>query len=242
MPQRLVQLLRESKHTVVLTGAGISTLSGIPDFRSPGGLYEMVDPQKVFDLDYFLHDPSYYYKAMKQFIYELADKQPSIVHTELARLEQLGLVQCIITQNIDLLHHKAGSKNIVEIHGTPLIHRCLNCGKEFEFDWVTARVMADEVPTCTECSGSIKPAITFFGEMLDTAALGTAVQESARASLMLVLGSSLVVYPAASLPAHTLRAGGKLAIINREPTEFDIAAQFRLDDLQEAFEEIAHAL
>ena len=231
----LLGLIRGADHAVAFSGAGVSTLSGIPDFRSPGGLYETLDPEKVFNLEYFLHDPSYYYRGMKELIYRLGDVEPNIVHRQVARLEEMGIVKAVITQNIDVLHQRAGSQNVIEVHGTPMVHHCLSCRREFEFDWVCAEVMADRVPVCVDCGGAVKPAITFFGEMLDMKTLDRATEEATRADLMLVLGSSLVVQPAASLPVYTMEGGGKIAIINRDPTPLDSFAAWRHGDLQEAF-------
>ena len=132
----LTELLSNAKHAVVLTGAGISTLSGIPDFRGAGGLYTRtdIDANKLFDLDYFMKDPTYYYEHSKDFLYNLEEKEPNIVHKTLARLEKEGIIHAVITQNIDLLHQKAGSKKVLELHGSPLLHHCLRCGKSWTFE------------------------------------------------------------------------------------------------------------
>ena len=130
-PMTLTELLKNAKHAVVLTGAGISTLSGIPDFRGVGGLYQRkdIDAGKLFDIDYFRRDPSYYYKHSKDFLYNLDEKEPNVVHTALARLEEKGIIHAVITQNIDLLHQKAGSRKVLELHGSPKEHYCMKCGK-----------------------------------------------------------------------------------------------------------------
>ena len=240
----LIELLGAASHCVVLTGAGISTLSGIPDFRGKNGFYKRtdVDAQKLFDLDYFIRDPDYYYTHAKDFIYNLADKEPNIIHTELARLEKLGIVKAILTQNIDLLHQKAGSRHVLELHGSPSRHRCLRCGKELSFAAITALLDANTMPRCAACGGTIKPDIIFFGEPLDADVLGEADFEASRADLMLVLGSSLTVYPAAGLPVTTLRNRGKLAVINADPTPLDERAAWLYPDLGEAFKAVAEAI
>lgn len=233
----LARLVREARHCVALTGAGISTLSGIPDFRGPQGLYRRtdIDADKLFDLHYFLHDPSYYYRHARDFLYNLDDKEPNPIHTTLALMERLGLLRAVITQNIDLLHHKAGSRRVLELHGSPLRHRCLQCGREYPFNDIVRAVRANHTPRCDACGGIVKPDIVFFGEALPADVLEDAENEAARADLMLVLGSSLTVYPAAALPEVTLHCGGRLAVVNASPTHLDNAAAWRGDDLTEAF-------
>ena len=235
--EKLGELLKKSDFTVAFTGAGVSTYSGVADFRGKNGLYSRkdIDADRLFDISYFRHDPSYYYTKSRDFIYGLKDIEPSIVHTELARLEEKGLLEGVITQNIDLLHHKAGSKKVVEVHGSPLVHRCLSCGKTWDFDTIADRVMAGEVPKCDECGGVIKPDITFFGEMLPVDALEEAQSLAMKAELMLVLGSSLVVQPAASIPMNTVRNGGSLVIVNDSPTPLDSYAELLYRDLGRVF-------
>ena len=187
----LSRLLREAKHAVVLTGAGISTLSGIPDFRGVGGLYTRkdIDANKLFDLHYFYSDQSYYYEHARDFLYNLDEKEPNIVHEGLARLEEKGLIHAVITQNIDLLHQKAGSKKVLELHGSPLIHRCLSCGKTWDFPSIASTVRQGGLPKCDRCGGIVKPDIVFFGEGLPEKTLEEAEREARQADLMLVLES-----------------------------------------------------
>jgi NAD-dependent deacetylase len=231
--ERLVNLMQSARHCVAFTGAGVSTFSGIRDFRGKNGIYREYDADKIFDIDYFRRDPGYYYHHAKHFIYNLDRKTPSLVHLELARLEERGIVKRVITQNIDLLHQKAGSKRVVELHGTPATHACMECGKQFRFDEVVPVVMRDEVPRCDRCGATVKPDITFFGEMLDTYAIEEAFTEAGRADLMLVLGSSLVVQPAASIPLQTVRNGGALVIVNDGGTSLDGYATLRYESLEE---------
>ncbi|NLL13174.1 MAG: NAD-dependent deacetylase [Fibrobacter sp.] len=235
----ITRFLKESRYCVALTGAGISTLSGIRDFRGKDGIYnsglnEDYDPDLIFDLDYFRQDPSLYYKASRDFIYNLHTKQPSIVHLELARLESMGIIKAVITQNIDMLHSKAGSKNVIELHGSPMVHRCMSCDKVFSYDHICDIVQSGEIQKCDRCQGVIKPDIIFFGEMLDAEKLNKAVQEASKADLILVLGSSLVVQPAASLPLYT-REHGSLVIVNDMPTPLDEIAEARYNDLERVF-------
>lgn len=236
--EQLAEALQQAKHLVVFTGAGVSTLSGLPDFRGKDGLYAKFDADKIFSLEYFYQDPAYYYTHTKELIYSADTVQPNIIHTEIARLERMGIVKAVITQNIDMLHQKAGSKKIYEIHGSPESHHCLSCYTEYPYDQIQGIVLRDEVPRC-ECGGLIKPDITFFGEMLPEEMLYAAVHEASTADLMLVLGSSLVVQPAASIPFHTLDSGGNLIIINRGFTSLDHFTLQRYEDLERCFSFIA---
>ncbi|WP_406657451.1 NAD-dependent protein deacylase [Methanolobus sp. ZRKC2] len=233
---RFIRLLKESKHCVFLSGAGISTLSGIPDFRGNNGIYRKFDADKIFDIDHFHAEPEYFYSHSKDFIYNVDERNPNIIHYVLSRLEQLGLVRSVITQNIDLLHQKAGSRNVIEIHGSPKENTCLSCGKIFSYDHVAKIVREDQIPKCDECGGLVKPNITFFGEMLDQKAIMKAVDESSYADLFVVIGSSLVVHPAATLPFYSIRNKGKLVIVNNMPTPLDEHAVLRYKDLGMFFE------
>ncbi|MEZ4386795.1 MAG: Sir2 family NAD-dependent protein deacetylase [Candidatus Krumholzibacteriia bacterium] len=236
---QLIALLKESRRLVVFSGAGVSTLSGLPDFRGEHGVSKELDGDLVFDLAVFHRDPRIFYSGAADLVYGLADHEPSLVHRECARLEATGKLMGVITQNIDMLHQRAGSERVVELHGSPAVHACLACGRPHDYAWAAAWVRRGEVPRCESCGGVVKPAITFFGEMLPPGALETAAAWAADADLVLVLGSSLVVQPAASLPLVTLRAGGRLAIVNREPTPLDHLAAARHHDLQEVFTRIA---
>ena len=240
--EKLIKKLKDSRYAVAFTGAGISTLSGIRDFRGKNGLYKEYDADKIFDVNYFLHDPGYYYEHAKNFIYNLEERKPNIVHTELARLEKMGIIKRIITQNIDLLHHKAGSVNAIEVHGSPLMHTCLSCATTYSFETIASLVQAGTIPTCSRCRGIIKPNIIFFGEMLDATTIQEAQSEAQQADFMLVCGSSLVVQPAASLPLHTLKNKGSIAIVNQGETPLDSSADFRFEDLEEVFSFIREKL
>jgi len=237
--EKLFTLIKEAKHLVALTGAGVSTLSGIRDFRGKNGLYNEMDAEKIFSIEYFEKDPSFYYNQAGSFIYDIDEKQASIVHIVLGELEKLGFLKSIITQNIDLLHQKGGSKNVIEIHGSPKTHYCLRCaGVCMSFEEAAAVVREGKMPLCPKCGRVVKPAITFFGENLPIEALKEAVNESQKADLMLVLGTSLTVFPAASMPNHTLRNDGKIVIVNNMPTSLDRNAELHFEDLGSVFEEL----
>lgn len=239
---RLIDLIESSSSITAFTGAGVSTLSGVRDFRGKNGLYNDEDADRIFDGEWFRRDPSIYYRAAKELIYGLDRLQPSIVHRVLAAMEQAGKLNGgVITQNIDLLHERAGSRKIMEIHGSPFYHHCMSCGKRYTFDEVIPKVRKDTVPHCDECGGVLKPEITFFGESLPQKALSDAVDSASRADLLLVLGSTLLVQPAASLPMYTLRNGGRVVIINNMSTPIDMYAELLLYDLQEVFEVLAES-
>jgi NAD-dependent deacetylase len=233
--EALFGLISASKHCVAFTGAGVSTLSGIRDFRGKNGLYKEMDAERIFDLGEFRRDPSFYYRATKDFIYNLEEKEPSVVHRVLAKLEASDRLAAVTTQNIDLLHRKAGSRRVIEIHGSPLVHRCPACDSAMDFDEAAAIVRSDGLPRCKNCGAVLKPDITFFGEALPFRALREAQDEASAADLMLVLGSSLQVYPASSIPQLTLDAGGKVVIVNDMETWLDSRATLRFDDLELVF-------
>jgi NAD-dependent deacetylase len=239
----LFKLIQKAKHLVALTGAGVSTLSGIRDFRGKNGLYKEMDAEKLFDINYFECDPSLYYTSAGSFIYNIDEKEPSVVHTVLGDLEKRGFLKAVITQNIDLLHQKGGSSKVIEIHGSPKIHYCLRCaGVRMSFDEAAAIVREGKMPQCPKCGRVLKPAITFFGESLPVDALREAAQEAQNADLMLVLGTSLTVDPAASMPDYTLRSGGKIVIVNNMPTHLDRQALMRFDELGPVFEQLQACL
>jgi NAD-dependent deacetylase len=241
--KELYTLIKEAKHLVALTGAGVSTLSGIRDFRGKDGLYNDMDAERIFDINFFEIDPSFYYGMTGSFIYNLDEKEASIVHIVLGELEKRGFLKALITQNIDLLHQKGGSKNVIEIHGSPSMHYCMRCsGVRVSYEEVAAIVHKGELPKCPKCGKVLKPAITFFGEQLPADALRQATAESQKADLMLVLGTSLTVFPAAGMPQYTLRGGGKIVIVNNMPTPLDGRALLHFDDLGSVFEELQNCL
>jgi NAD-dependent deacetylase len=227
--ERLATIVRESASTVALTGAGISVPSGIPDFRSPGtGLWEKVDPMEVAHIEVFHRDPQRFWSYYRPRFGMLEGKRPNPAHRALAELEQSGLLDAVITQNIDRLHHKAGSKRVVEVHGTIESSSCVRCSATYPLDRVEGLFDAEGVARCAECSGPVKPDVVLFGEMLPERALEEAYSLAERADLLLCVGSSLEVHPVASLPAVTRRSGGKLAIVTKGPTPYDGEADVRL--------------
>lgn len=240
-PAALADLITAGGTVVAFTGAGVSTLSGIPDFRGPQGLYRRLDADRIFDLAGFRADPGYFYAQARDFIYAMGEKAPSVVHRVLAGLEQQGRLAGVVTQNIDMLHQRAGSRTVVELHGSPAWHACPGCPGGASFAAVATLVRAGGLPRCDRCGAVLKPGIVFFGELLPVGALEQAAQLAADADLLLVLGSSLVVQPAASLPWLTLRAGGRLAVVNRDPTALDGHAVWRGRDLAAVFAWLAAA-
>ena len=229
--KELIEAIKASSCTMALTGAGVSTLCGIPDFRGPQGLYKQPDAERIFDIDWFDRDPRIYYRGAHELVYGLKNFQPGPVHRALKHLEDLGLLAGIATQNIDMLHQKAGSSHVYEVHGSPILHHCRRCGDEKSFAEICAMLETCEVPRCA-CGGVYKPDITFFGEALPEEAFARSQELAAKAEVMLVLGTSLTVFPAAGLPRQTLQNGGRVFIVNGQPTALDPYAVARYDDLQ----------
>ncbi|HUI36640.1 MAG TPA: NAD-dependent deacylase [Gaiellaceae bacterium] len=227
--ERLAALIRERQPCVVLTGAGVSTESGIPDFRSPTGLWAQFDPLEFGSIDAFRRDPIKVWSFYKPRISMLTDAQPNPAHIALAELEQHGLVQAVVTQNIDRLHERAGSREVVEVHGSIRTATCPGCGARYALEQVLALLAEADAPACPACGEIVKPDVVFFGELLPPEAIDRAYKLARAAALMLVVGSALEVYPIAGLPEETLAAGGKVAIINRGPTQYDGRANLRID-------------
>ncbi len=225
----LAGLIREAGSTVALTGAGISVPSGIPDFRSPGtGLWTKVDPMKVAHIDAFHRDTAAFWDYYRPRFEQLADKKPNPAHEALATLEKRGLLDGVITQNVDRLHRRAGSREVVEVHGSIATSSCTACGRRFPVEEVGALFGDDGVAVCPGCAGKIKPDVVLFGELLPESAMRRAQTLCAGADLLLCIGSSLEVHPVAALPELTLAAGGQLAIVTRGETPYDSAATVRL--------------
>lgn len=214
--------LATSRSAVVLTGAGISTESGIPDFRSPSGIWSKYVP--VYFDDFLASEAAryQYWKQRSALHREFGDAQPNAGHRVLADWERRGLVRGVITQNIDGLHQLAGSRCVLELHGTARQALCLDCQARFDIEPLVERFLADDrVPTCPDCAGRIKHATVSFGQILPADVLEEAARWSEEADLMLVVGSSLLVTPAADLPRLAKRAGARLVICNREETPVD---------------------
>jgi NAD-dependent deacetylase len=225
----LARLIRANQPCVVLTGAGVSTESGIPDFRSPTGLWAEFDPLEYASLPAFRADPRKVWRFYKPRIAMLTEAQPNAAHAALAALEHAGLIQGVITQNIDVLHERAGSRNVIEVHGSIRTASCPRCGATYQRERVAALLEDADAPACGACGAVLKPDVVFFGELLPPDAIDEAVALARSAALMLVVGSALEVHPVAGLPEETLRAGGRLAIVNKGPTPYDARAELRLD-------------
>ena len=222
---RIAAMIVKAKRVVVFTGAGVSTESGIPDFRSPGGIWTKMDPED-FTIDRFLASPEARNKQWRFFTNGnlFKDARPNAAHEAIAELERLGQLDCVITQNIDDLHQKAGNDpaRVYELHGNMNWLRCLDCHEVYRLEAILAEPRpADDAPVCERCRGILKPDVVFFGESLPPATLQQATHHACNCDLLIVVGSSLVVYPAAYMPIYAKSAGARLVIINREPTPFD---------------------
>ena len=276
----LLDAIRAARRPAFFTGAGVSTLCGIPDFRGPDGVYRDPDAARMFEIDLFDRDPSFFYGHADALVYGNAGTRPGPVHEALVALQRAGKCAGVVTQNIDGLHERAGSSPVFAVHGSAALHHCRRCGDEKTFDEIRALRAAQRggglpaaaqrggglpaaaqrggglpaaaqgggglpaaaqrggglpaavcVPRCPKCGGVYKPDITFFGEALPEEAFRGAMALAARCDLMVVLGSSLVVQPAASIPLAALRSGARLAIVNRGETPLDPFAFFRASDL-----------
>jgi len=223
--ERLAQLIIESQKVIVFTGAGISTESGIPDFRSPGGIWSRYDPED-FTIQKFLSSPAARKTIWKMSVEGglLTEAEPNLAHYAIAELYQLGKLDCVITQNIDNLHQKAGvpEDKVFELHGNVEWVVCLSCRRRFPMPEVLQKIKKGiEVPDCPDCQGILKPDAVFFGEALPQEILQEAIRRAQNCDLFIVIGSTLVIYPAAYIPTYAGEAGATLAIVNLTPTPFD---------------------
>jgi NAD-dependent deacetylase len=240
--QEAAELIRASKRAVVLTGAGISTPSGIPDFRSEGtGLWARFEPMEVASLNAFRYHPERFFEWMRPLIRSILEAQPNAAHLALARLGEAGVVKAVITQNIDHLHQKAGSKKVLETHGS---FQTLSCGRCFTVfpsaDYIDAYLGAGALPRCSHCGGILKPDVILFGEQLPQQTWQEAVKASQNCDLMMVIGSSLEVLPVASLPMQSIDRGAHLIIVNHSPTYLGVRADIViLADVAEVIPKIA---
>jgi NAD-dependent deacetylase len=227
----LAQLIVENQPCVALTGAGVSTESGIPDFRSPTGIWASFDPREYATLGAFRRDPEKVWRFYAPRFAMLTDAEPNRAHRALAELDRLGLLRAVVTQNIDLLHERAGSRDVVEVHGSIRTSSCAGCGARYALAEVVPLIeRGNGAPRCPACATVLKPDVVFFDELLPVAAIDRAFALAAEARLLLVVGSSLEVYPVAGLPEDTLAAGGKVAVVNRTPTWVDGRAALVLRD------------
>lgn len=242
---RLAELLRSADRVLALTGAGISVPSGIPDFRSPGtGMWANVDPMEVAHIEAFRRDPLRFWRFYGSRFDALRGKRPNGAHRVLVELERRGLLQAVVTQNIDGLHRAAGTRDLIEVHGTIGTSSCRVCGERVELEDVRARLAAaeDGVPRCT-AGDPLKPDVVLFGELLPVAALERASALAAEADVLLCVGTSLEVYPIAELPRITLAAGGAVAVVTHGPTPYDADADVKLSgDVVDELEGVLAAL
>jgi NAD-dependent deacetylase len=216
----LGHLIRDNQPCVVLTGAGVSTESGIPDFRSASGIWQRFDPYEVASIDAFRRNPERVWEFYNLRLDVLAEARPNPAHRAIAELEARGLVRAVVTQNVDRLHEEAGSRDVIEVHGSIGAAQCLSCGRRED----DVRPLLP-LPLCAACGAVLKPGVVMFGELLPVEAMDRATMLAREAALLLVVGTSLEVWPVAGLPDETLAHGGKIAIVNREPTAYDDRAE-----------------
>jgi NAD-dependent deacetylase len=214
----LAELIRDNQPCVALTGAGVSTESGIPDFRSASGIWAQYDPYEVASIDGFRRDPARVWEFYGRRLGVLAEARPNDAHRALAALERRGLLEAVITQNVDGLHQQAGSQEVIEVHGSISTASCPRCGRREPRERVVDLL---PVPACADCGAVLKPDVVMFGELLPLRTIERASALARSAALLLVVGSSLEVWPVAGLPGETLAEGGIVAIVNRDPTPYD---------------------
>jgi NAD-dependent deacetylase len=222
--------LSKSKYIVALTGAGISTNAGIQDFRGPNGIYKRKDipGEKIFEIKYFNENPSDFYSVFSEMIDTYANAIPTKGHLFLKKLEDIGRLKTVITQNIDGLHQKAGNTNVIEVHGSFSNFYCLSCGKVFPMNSdLVSVVRKGKIPLCDICKAALKPDVVFFGEPVH--GLEKALTEVQRADMLITMGTSLTVYPVATLPSY-ITDSTMLVIINNEPTQYDHRAKIVLNE------------
>ncbi len=238
--EQAIHLIRKSNRIVALSGAGISTEAGIPDFRGPGGMWENADLLQQLSASGFNRSPEGFYRASVELFSTISRAEPTPAHRLLARLEQMGKLDAVVTQNIDGLHHAAGSTKVFEVHGTFRTGHCTKCGARCDMAQFYSDIESGKlgVPRCATCAAPIKPDVVLFEEMLPVDAWEGAVDAAEKCDLMLVFGSSLVVYPAAELPMMAISSGAPLVIVNLEPTAYDnmatVAIRAKLGDFARA--------
>ena len=225
----LSDLIRDNQPCVALTGAGVSTESGIPDFRSADGIWAQYDPMEYASIEAFRRDPVKVWEFYGKRLGALLEAKPNAAHDALAEFERRGLLSAVITQNIDRLHSLAGSCDVVEVHGSIANSVCLRCGARATLEEVLVLLEDAPAPACPSCGAILKPNVVMFGELLPAAAIDRAFELARSARLLLVVGSTLEVYPVAGLPLETVGAGGAVAIVNRGPTALDELAELRIE-------------
>jgi len=220
------EIISSARRGLALTGAGVSAESGIPTFRGEGGLWKQYDPVKVASIEYFMADPSAYWRVSRDRGRVALAARPNAGHHALAALESTGHLAAVVTQNTDGLHQESGSLNVIEIHGSSRTVQCLDCGTREPRADVQARLHEELPPRCKVCGGAfLKPTVVLFGEPMPQAAVTKAFALAREADVVLVVGSSLVVYPAADIPLVALRSGARMIVVNAEPTPFDQLAE-----------------
>ncbi len=227
--RRVADWIRKSKKVIVFTGAGVSTESGIPDFRSPGGIWQKYNPEDFYYQKFISSEASRekYWQMSREFYEPLKNAEPNEAHRAIVQLEKLGKIDCVITQNIDNLHQRAGSSpdKIIELHGTAISVSCLNCRQKYSREEIQARLLQGvRVPRCDTCGGILKPDTVSFGQPMPPRETAESFDRARSCELFIVIGSSLVVQPAASLPLEAKGNGAKLVLINRDPTYHDAYA------------------
>jgi NAD-dependent deacetylase len=241
-PADLAKHLHEARRAVALTGAGISTAAGVPDFRGPEGIYSTgkYDPERTFDIGHFLRDPKPFFDFTRDMLGMVGEIEPTFTHGFLAKLEELGKLRAVVTQNIDPLHQEAGSREVICVHGSFHTSRCLACGREYGFEELVAEVRKNDVPHCScDRVGVIKPDVVLFGEMVK--GLDRAADLIAACDVLLVLGSSLTVHPAAGLPRL---CRGLVVVVNKGGLDSPGAPNWQVVDaeLDPFFREVAEAM
>lgn len=238
---RCATMLKEAKSVVLLSGAGMSTSAGIPDFRGPNGLYRtagITDPERIFDLAEFSRNPALFYRFHRAFLSLLDTIHPTFAHRFFAALEQKNILKGIVTQNIDGLHQRAGSSHVLEIHGGVETSTCIQCSRTYPREDATKKTLETDIPRCDSCGGVLKPDIVFFSEPVRC--LEECLHLVRTSDLLFVVGSSLTVTPAALLPAY---AGKDIVVVNRGPLSFDYLPKRRIsllveEDIDAFFKEV----
>ena len=236
--KEFISIIKNCANMCIITGAGISTASGIPDFRGKNGIYTE-SSENVFDLESFKKNPENFYRFAKKFLNTLKNSRPNSAHLLIKELEDLGKVNYIITQNIDSLHEKAGSKRLIEVHGNFKTFTCINCGNSIPFQEVFQTIAKGEIPHCPKCGGVLKPNLIFFGEKIDINIINKIKNIASQSEYCVVFGSSLIVHPIASIPECTLNNNGRLILVNKGITPYDEYAFKKFEvDIEEFSSEV----
>lgn len=243
--RRAADILRTASHAVALTGAGISTPSGIPDFRSPeSGLWESVDVMQVASISGFQRNPEAFFEWIRPLTRLMVDAQPNPAHLALAKLEELGIIKTLITQNIDMLHSRAGTRNLLEVHGHMRSATCLRCSQSHPTPGILETfVEQGTIPRCPQCGGVLKPDVILMGEQLPRNVFDEAQEAARRCDVMLIVGSSLTVAPVSDLPLLALDSGARLIMVNYQKTHLDRYASIAIySNVADALPQLAQLL